>query len=235
MGHDGYALAYGSRACDSEARGSDLDLLFVGPPLRRDQLERLVRVVVALHDDPHLRLDAEVAYDVKLHASPAEVDAALGLHGFAVDAGGNLHVPPVLVEPWFLNSTPFKLRLILNALSTRHVFLGGDRRHRDRADRTVVLVALSLLDTSTRFTATDAVAVLVSAADKASGQDFLGYTRGPALYSTLHRGLARLLAEQVVRTADGACFEQDHARRRAAVTALHRPGRQRPGAPGTLE
>ena len=119
------------------------------------------------------------------------------------------------------------------------MFLGGNvgqyHRHRDRADRAVVLVALSLLDTSTTVTVTDAVATLLTAADGASEKDFLGYTRGPALYSTLHRGLAHLLAEQVVRTADGVCFEQDHARRRAVVTALHRPGGERSGAPGTME
>jgi len=238
VGGDGYALAYGSHETRSAPSDSDLDLLFVGPPLRRDQLEQLVRAVVALHEDHRLRLDAEVAHDVKLHAGPAEVDAALALRGFIADATGDLHVPPVVVAPWFFNSTPFKLRLILNVLTTPHVFLGGDidqyDQHRASGDRTVVLVALSLLEACATFTVADAVATLVTAADGATGKDFLGYTRGPALHATVHRGLARLIAEQVVSTADGACFEQDHARRQAVVAALHRPEVGRRGAPRTL-
>ncbi len=126
VGEEGYALAYGSHASRSAASDSDLDLLFVGPPLEGGQLEQLVRGVVALHDHHGLRLDSEVDYDLKLHASPIEVDAALALRGFTVSATGNLCVPSVVVAPWFLNSGPFKLRLILNALSTPHMFLGGN-------------------------------------------------------------------------------------------------------------
>jgi hypothetical protein len=229
-GQHGYALAYGSQATAAR-NGSDLDLLFVGPPLRRDRLDRLVRAVLALHDDHGLRVDAEVAHDVKLYATPAEVGAALALHGFAVDAAGALRVPPVVATPRFLNSRPFKLRLVLNALTTVHVFLGGDvdlyQRHRAHADRAVTLLALSLLDS--RFTVTDAVTALVTAADGATGKDYLGYTTAPGLHSTVHVGLARLATEQVVRTVDGVYFEQHHERRRTVTAELSRPGVKRFG------
>src|SRR5205085_4181351 len=190
------ALAYGSHASMLAANDSDLDLLFVGPPLHGDQLERLVRGVVAMQDEHGLRLDTEVTYDLKLHASPVEVGAALALRGFTVSATGNLCVPTVVVAPWFLNSGPFKLRLILNALSTPHMFLGGNinlyQRHCSSADRAVALVALSLLDSCALCTAVAAVAALVTAADGATGKDYLGYTRVPALCSTVHPGLRRL-------------------------------------------
>jgi arginyl-tRNA synthetase len=238
VGEEGYALAYGSHAGMPAARDSDLDLLFVGPPLHGDQLDRLVQGVVALHDQHGLRLDTEVDYDLKLHASLIEVDAALALRGFTVSATGNLCVPSVVVAPWFLNSAPFKLRLVLNSLSTPHIFLGGNinlyQRHCSSADRAVALVALSLLDPGTAFTMVEAVAALVTAADGATGKDFLGYPRGPVLYSTVHRGLARLTAEQIVRTADGVHFEQHQGRRRALVAALHGPPAERSDAPGTM-
>lgn len=113
VGTSGYALAYGSQVSGLASSDSDLDLLFVGPPLCPDQLVRLVQAVVDLHHDHGLRLDTEVAYEVKLHATTAEVDTALALRGFSVSPTGELHVPPFVVTPWFLNSVPFKLRLIL--------------------------------------------------------------------------------------------------------------------------
>lgn len=224
LGESGYAVAYGSHASSATIGDSDLDLLFVGPPLRGDKRERLVSDVVALHHDHGLRLDTEVSYEAKLHASPVEVAAALALRGFSVGPTGNLHVPTVVVAPWFLNSMPFKLRLILNALTTPHVFLGGAvnqyHRHCAVADRASALVALSLLDAAV-FTAVDAVTALMTGPDGATGEAFLGYRHGPALYSTVQRGLARLVAEQVVRAVDGVCFEQHHEQRRALIAALH--------------
>ena len=200
--------------------------MFVGPPLPRDHLDRLVRAVDALHDEHGLSLDTEVAHEVKLHACPAEVDTALALGGFAVDTAGDVRVPPVVAAPWFLNSVPFKLRLILNALTTPHVVLGGHielyRRHYARADRVVALVALSLLGSSTAFTVAEAAAALVTAADGVTGEDFLGYARGPAPYSAVHRGLANLITEQIVSTTDGLRFHQHLGRRRALLASLRR-------------
>jgi hypothetical protein len=141
VGADGYALAYGSQARNPGPNDSDLDLLFVGPALRADRLEALIRDVVALHRKHGLRLDTDVSYEVKLHATPTQVRYAVAPRGFAVSQAGELGVPPIIPEPWFLNSEAFRLRLIINSLTTPHVFLGGDtchyREHRTAAERVV--------------------------------------------------------------------------------------------------
>jgi len=242
VGENGYALAYGSHAATTTGT-SDLDLLFVGPAPHGHQLSQLVEAVVSLHAEHGLRLDTEVTYEVKLHATTAEIDAALALGGFSIDAAGDLLVPPVVVAPWFLNSAPFKLRLILNALTTPHVFLGGHldlyRRHCATAERAMTLLALSLLDSLAAFTVADAVAALATATDGATGEDFLGYTPNPGLYSTVHRGLARLITEQIVSTTDGVRFHQHRARRRALLARLldsrRCPHAERSSTPGTME
>jgi arginyl-tRNA synthetase len=238
VGQSGYALAYGSHVHRPTRPDSDLDLLFVGAPLDAGRRQRLTEAVIALHHDHGLRLDTEVAYEVKLHATPAEVEAALRLRGFTVDAAGTLTVAPVVVAPWFLNSPAFKLRLLLNALSSPHVFLGGDvaRYRRDglHADRAVALVALSLLDPSPRITVAAAVNALVGNPDHAAGEDFLGYASGPALHSTVQRGLAHLVPDRVVSPVDGAHFVQDHDRRRRSITDLHGPGSLPASRPGTM-
>jgi len=224
VGGTGYGLAYGSHARERHTAGSDLDLLFVGAPLAPSALRALVDAVVTVHDKHGLRRDDEVSHEVKLHATSTEVDSALALRGFEVDAAGRLRIPPVIVESAFLNSTAFKFRLILNALTTPHVFLGGDlvRYERDRAaaDRAIALVALCLLDSRDRFTVSDAVEVLVANGDGAAGEDFLGYTPGPVLHGTVQRGLACLIVEHAVHSIDGLRFSQDGDRRRRLVAAL---------------
>lgn len=52
---------------------------------------------------------------------------------------------------------------------------------------------------------------------------FLGYFHGPALHSTIQRGLAQLIAEQAVRAVDGARFEQQRDVRRSLIAAFNGP------------
>ena len=138
IGAAGYALAYGSHATGHAHRVSDLDLLVVSAhPLTSSALDRLTEQVIALHHRHGLTVDTEVDHRVKLHASLHEVADALALGGFTIGPSGHVRVPPLVAEPWFLNSRPFKLRLLLNAVSTGHVFLAGNLtsyRHRARAD-----------------------------------------------------------------------------------------------------
>jgi len=232
LGLRGYAIAYGSHAAGTASRDADLDLLFVGPPLANSEHARLTDAVVALHATHRLRLDTEVAYEVKLHATATDVDDAVALGGFALDATGKLNIAPIVVEPWFLNSRAFKLRLILNALTTQHVFLGGRigvyQRHCAQAERALVLAALCLLDSTAPFTIANLIDVLLTSPEGAAGKDFLGYVGNPALHSTVHRGLARLTSARVVTSLDGRHFKQHAARRQVLLARLRTPA---PGEP----
>jgi predicted nucleotidyltransferase len=225
IGAAGYALAYGSHATGRAHTDSDLDLLVVGAhPLTTSALDRLTGQVVALHHQHGLTVDTEVDHRVKLHASLHEVADSLALGGFTVDLSGNLQVPPVVAEPSFLNSHPFKLRLILNAVSTGHVFLAGNltsyRRHRARADLALGLLTAALLADNDSFTVADALTALTRAPGGEVGEDHLGYLPGPALYSALRRALAEATLAQVITDENGHRFTQHHARRRTLLAAL---------------
>jgi hypothetical protein len=233
----GYALAYGSHATSATVRDSDLDLLFVGPSLDSCRHQQLVQEVIALHTNHQLRLDTEVAHEVKLYATPADVEAALALRGFLICPNGQVYVEPAVVAPWFLNTPTFKLRLVLNALTTPHVFLGGNldqyQRHCAAADRAVALLTLSLLSSRT-ITVAAAVATLVDGPGGETGEDYLGYSYTPALYSTVQRGLTRLTPEHVVSTTDGVHFTQDIDRRRRLVLNNVIPRTARPVTAETM-
>lgn len=235
LGHTdgGYALAYGSHAQGVAGATSDLDLLFVGvAPVGADRarlaLDGLVTAVRALHHRHGLELDEEVDYEVKLHATAADVERAVALDGFVVDQAGRVVVSPVEVTDAFLNSPQFRLRLILNALTTEHVFLGGDHRayreHVAAAERSVVLLALDLLGTP-RIRVEQLVRVLLGDGLGHTGRDYLGYHRVPHLLGVTHRGLAALAVDGVVHLIDGEHLEHAGARRR--------PGRPRGAAGAT--
>jgi arginyl-tRNA synthetase len=148
----------------------------------------------------------------------------LALGGFTIDPSGHVRVPPLVAEPRFLNSQPFKLRLILNAVSTGHVFLAGNltsyRRHRARTDLALGLLTTGLLADHDSFTVADALTALTCGRGGEVGKDHLGYLPDPALYSALRRALAEAALSQMITDEDGHRFTQHHARRRALLAAL---------------
>lgn len=234
VGLDGYGIAYGSHPARRATATSDLDLVLVTTkPLPSARLDELVEAVRRLHHDHGLGLDTEVDYAVKVHATYDDVTDAVSLRCFPTDDQGRIVVPPVVAEPWFLNSEPFRLRLLLNALTSPHTFLGGnvtryDEHHR-HAEHALALLALALRD-NTVTTLADAIAVVTEHPGGARGDDFLGYTPGPHLYGVLNRGLAHLAADGVVRDLDGTRFGCDLATVRAALKQRRaRHGRTRPG------
>ncbi|MBA0124384.1 hypothetical protein H0B56_02380 [Haloechinothrix sp. YIM 98757] len=163
----------------------------------------------------------------------ADVDSAVRLQCFDIDSRGCITVSPVIVEPWFLNSRTFAHRLLLNALTSPHVFLGGDavtyERHRKRAEHALAVLAVALLGGVNSFTLEEAVAAVTHGPEQASGEDFLGYIGSRHLYTILLRGLSRLARHGILRRPGRTRFELDHAAFEAVIRLL-RPARG-PGAP----
>ncbi|MGW8357691.1 hypothetical protein [Streptomyces wedmorensis] len=191
---DGYALAYGSHAiCPRPA--SDLDLLYTGSqPLSADQLARLIDSVKQLHTDHGLTLDEEVSFTSKLYATTREIEYAAHLGGFD---GVTDYATPV-GDPEALDSPRFKLRLLLNALTTPHVFLAGDvhtfRRHVAAAERGAALLALRITGAG-KIPLARAASALLSSPEGLTEKQFLGYRHETHLHAVLRRGLAHLAQE----------------------------------------
>lgn len=202
-----YGLVYGSHATAGGPADSDLDLLFaVDHELGPARVAELERAVLELHHRHGLRVDTEVAYAVKLTATAAEIRRSLALAGFAGQKPGQLPPPGLLAEPGYLNSEPFKLRLVLNALTSPNVFLGGDvaafEQHRRAAARAVARLAMRLLPDG-RITLTAAVGVLMTGPGGARHKDHLGYADVALLTSVLVQGLHQLRTAGVLTTDDG--------------------------------
>lgn len=197
-GRYGYAVAYGSHACGTAGPGSDLDLLVVTPrPLAGARLLALADRVRQLHADHELVLDEEVTYELKVHAAWSDVATATALLPFR--AASALSVLPVGDDPVYLNSTAFKQRLVLNALTSPHAFLGGDEVsyecHRAAAVAAVTLLGRVLADAASPSTAHDpdsVVEALLRSPCGHDGKDFLGYRDRDELAPRVRAGLAFL-------------------------------------------
>ncbi len=202
-----YALAYGSHAAGRAGPNSDLDLVLVTDARPGFQkIQALVAAVDKLHREHGLTVDTEVDYEAKLVADRVDVEAAVSLDCFE-RAGPAIIPEPVRLDPAWLNSRHFARRLLLNALTTEHVFLGGNaaRYQRDcrRAAAAVARLALAIRAPATETTLADAVDTLVRAPDGAAGKDWLGYQPTSHLCSTVQYGMTTLATCGSVRVIDG--------------------------------
>lgn len=224
VGATGYGLAYGSHPAGTASATSDLDLVLISPQrLPSDELTALVDAIQQLHHEHGLDLDDEVDYTVKVHATFNDVAEAVALRCFPRDDHQLPTVPAVVAEAWFLNSDAFRLRLLLNALTSPHAFLGGAiepyEQHRRDAGRAMALLALTLHH-DTVITVPEAAQHLVRHGDGACGEDFLGYQPGPHLDTVLRQSLATLVDNGLVRDLDGQRFAFEPAAIKGAVKAL---------------
>ncbi|OBF71982.1 hypothetical protein A9X06_29025 [Mycobacterium sp. 852002-51759_SCH5129042] len=223
LGPHDYALAYGSHAVGRAGPRSDLDLVLITATRPdHEEVAALIAAVRALHAEFGLDLDTEVDYATKLVADRADVDLAAGLGCF--DRAGERIVPePVRIEPGWLNSRSFAVRLLLNALTSEHVFLGGDtaryRRDRARAEKALAQLVLAMRSPATETTLDQAVRVLTRTPGGAIGKDFLGYTPTAHLCSTLYTGMTALSDDGRVRIEDGHRFHRLPPNRPAAGPA----------------
>jgi predicted nucleotidyltransferase len=192
-----FAIAYGSHARGKATARSDLDLLFVFNDMPAlSTIRSLVRSVARLHAVHGLPLDHEIAYETKTWATRAQLAGAIALDGFERSPEhGKPHPTPVTGDAVYLHSAAFKARLILNALTSPHVFLDGDHDtysqfHID-AGRALTRLA-TYTSPGTDPSIADLVEALVAHPESgATGQDWLGYvpTDSAHLYALMAANL----------------------------------------------
>lgn len=215
MGGRGYGIAYGSQVAGIGSPTSDLDLLYItGGDVSQTTKRRLADEVIDLHRRHGLLIDNEVAHELKLTATAAEVADALRLAPFTGPDGYSLRVPVVVPTRAYLNSQEFKLRLVLGALTGPHLFLCGDltqyRQNLDAAIRSVAVLTSAMLAHRSAVTCDDVRSSLLVHVSGATGKDHLGYQRGPAVEHLARSVVAELLALRVLIRADDGAFEHRH-------------------------
>jgi len=206
-----FGLLYGSQASGNATEDSDIDVMFFTADDRRPS-QSFIAGVIDMHKRHHCAIDVEVPYESKLFASRNEAAAAFTLAPFLT--GKNRVVVPALAKDTpYMGSDNMKQRMILNALTSPHIFVGGDWRAymqmKMLAQKTMTIVAVALLDQH-EMAIPELITALKWSDTGQGGEDHLGYKvkRGvdEALWETLSTGLDALIKEGWVEPLGESSF-----------------------------
>ncbi|MAG40018.1 hypothetical protein CMI41_03560 [Candidatus Pacearchaeota archaeon] len=199
---------YGSYSYGLEKEHSDIDLVVIKRNTTKQIIEKVSEKVLELHKKYGLSLDNEVPHRVKTIISNADVMMALDGKGFESD-GERIIIPKVEKNKKFLSSEKIKRRLILNALTSKGIFVCGDKKlyalFKEEALKTLIKVII-LNKGIKEFSLKEFIDLLIPS--RYSNQElYLGYKDEDIirdhLSSTIRKTLEKLTEEKIFLIDNG--------------------------------
>ena len=120
-----FVIIYGSWAFGLNDKNSDVDMVGVCSKYSKKQMENTISFVKDLHKRYKLEFDEEVPYENKLLATQNFGEKAIFGNGFEKNVD-EIKIQPIVKTKEFLSSDKMAMRLLLNALTTKSVFCGGN-------------------------------------------------------------------------------------------------------------
>lgn len=173
-----FVCIYGSYANNNANFDSDLDLFIAIESKNQEFFDNLKNFIITLHKNNNLQLDNEVPYENKLLVSYEEARSAVNLQGLKVEKD-HIIVPKIEKNSSFLASSEVKKRLIFNALTSPHIFLGNDKESYDLLKKTAETnLGLLAFELSGYQKETEKlIEVLLVSKDGNEGEMYLGYKK----------------------------------------------------------
>jgi len=175
---DYFVCMYGSYATEHFRPDSDLDILFAQETYNPEDYEKIKEFVVSLHTRNGLTIDEEVPYENKLLVPYGDIVHATNLDAFNVKERGGFEVPAIPNDAAFLASHEVRSRLILNCLTTPHVFVSGNYpRYQELklgCERALIQLAHGLIEID-KPDETEILHALLVGPNGETGQAHLGY------------------------------------------------------------
>jgi len=176
---DYFVCVYGSFASGDYTKTSDIDVFVAIKIYDERDFKEFRDFLVGLHIRYGLNQDNEVPYWNKLLVSYEDVQQAIDLSAFIKKESG-YHAPVVKKNKEFLASLEIRWRLILNALTSPHECLCGNKEsysmYRTNAEKSIMRLARGLIKTE-KPTQKELLDVLVSGANGEEGEMYLGYKK----------------------------------------------------------
>lgn len=210
-----FTLIYGSYSYGLNLPNSDLDLVTVCNSFDHSRLQRVIRHTERLHAHYGLEVDVEVPYEKKLLATFDQLGCALAGGAFAM-ADNRIAVPPVVKTKEFLESEEVAMRLLLNALTGKSIFVCGSREKYASgilAAREKLVAFMFSIENAGFFTPASFVDSLMGTPEK-TGELYLGYKDVPAIRNYLQQAFLdtfeRMVAQGKLCRRAGAYAIKDH-------------------------
>lgn len=175
-----FACVYGSHAYNNNRRSSsDIDIFISSEKFESNDFGKIKKFIVDIHEKLHLDLDEEVPYKNKLLVKYDEVQKSVHLLGFKL-VNNRYQIPKIIKSKRFLASNQVKLRLLLNALTSPHIFLGNDYdsylSFRRTAERNLLFLCFDLKDCLV-LKKSEILETLLKGKNGESGEMYLGYKK----------------------------------------------------------
>ncbi len=176
---DHFILVYGSYASGHYCDTSDIDVFIIVEKYNSKDFTRSLNFLTDLHDRYNLKIDNEVPYVNKLIVSYKDVMRAIALDPF-IYKEEKYYIPPIRKSKKFLSSQEIRWRLILNALTSPHLFIYGNKKKylsfKNDMEKSIVRLALGLVGTQ-KPTINNLIKILLTSTHGERGEMYLGYKK----------------------------------------------------------
>jgi hypothetical protein len=215
-----FTFIYGSNAYGVDTPKSDLDFVTVSRSYTHKNLSNLLDFAFGLFKKHGMVFDDEVPHDKKLLADYGSLECALSGTGF-VRGSGRMYVPPVVKTSEFLGSDEMVWRLLLNAITSKNIFVTGDhcRYMHKRLEALANMVGfMYLIEGVEIFTPENFVQVLIRSGER-QGEQYLGYKDTPTIRDYLDKTFRIQFAHMAA--CGTLCYEGRSSAYRADKQWLH--------------
>jgi len=174
-----FVCVYGSYMSGHHTEKSDMDMFIAIETRDEEDFKKVRDFLVDLHIRYGLNLDDEVPYENKILVSYTDIQRAIALDSF-IKNGERYRVPLVKKDKGFLSSLEIRWRLILNALTSPHECIYGNKElytmFKNGAEESIVRLARGIIRNS-RPTPRELLRVLMFGANGEEGEMYLGYKK----------------------------------------------------------
>ncbi len=194
-----FTIIYGSYAYGINKDYSDLDLITVCESFKQNQVERMTRFIVHLHKKYNLKIDSEVPYEKKLLVNIDLFEKGIKAQGFKIK-NRKICIPMIVKTKEFLKSDKMIMRLALNAITSKNIFIAGDYNHytkrREEALKNMIKIIFSTKGIE-HVTLQKFVSFILGTGEE-SGELYLGYKNDVKIKEYLKRTF-KMIFESLVR------------------------------------
>jgi hypothetical protein len=172
-----FSCIYGSSASNEINIGSDVDLFISKRKFVSNDFKNIVGVVENIHSRYDLPIDQEVPFSNKLLITTVEMNNSVNMFGIEV-RNNKFHIPDVVKSKEFLESDEIKFRLIFNALTTPHLYMGNDVNNYEKfkkiAEKNLIILACDM-GNKLHLEKKHFLKIITENSEGSKGEMFLGY------------------------------------------------------------
>lgn len=204
-----FTIIYGSYPYGVNTSNSDLDFVTVCENFNDINLKNTLDFALNLYDRYELVIDDEVPHERKLLATYETIEKAIQGYGFE-KRNGRIYVPPIVKTREFLESDKLVMRLLLNAITSKNIFVSGDKDYylnmREKSLENMIGFMFSINDRDS-FTIPEFVQSLIGTPER-NGEMYLGYKDKPAV----REYLAETFRRKFEKLTKGGIFKKEKER-----------------------